>query len=163
VHDIDGGKGDVEMKIVYVGPVEKEDEDGGKGDVEMKIVYVGPVEKEDEEERDAPAVSDRSKVAVEMGVDTALGAKMVKPDNGIEFVNNTVSKTFKNYGSIHQTPQQNEIDERKHIHLLNVARSFMFCRKGGIPLYMCHDYDLNVTYLINGFPPWTNVALPHIF
>ena len=57
--------------------------------------------------------------------------KIIRSDNGIEFVNNNLSKLFNDLGMIHQTscaytPQQNGIAERKHRHLLNVARSLMF-------------------------------------
>ncbi|KAL4579132.1 hypothetical protein LXL04_015268 [Taraxacum kok-saghyz] len=54
-----------------------------------------------------------------------------RSDNGSEFVNNTVNQFFKDKGIIHQTttmytPQQNGIAERKHRHLLNVARDVKF-------------------------------------
>ncbi|XP_071728721.1 uncharacterized protein [Rutidosis leptorrhynchoides] len=57
--------------------------------------------------------------------------KMIRSDNGSEFLNtNMTNFTIKN-GIIHltscvYTPQQNGIVERKHRHLLNVARSLMF-------------------------------------
>ena len=65
--------------------------------------------------------------------------KVVRSDNGTEFVNNKMSTLFNNLGIIHQTscaytPQQNGIAERKHRHLLNVARSLMF--QGGF-LCLC--------------------------
>ena len=65
--------------------------------------------------------------------------KIVRSDNGTEFVNNKMSILFNNLGIIHQTscaytPQQNGIAERKHRHLLNVARSLMF--QGGF-LCLC--------------------------
>ncbi|GJX86767.1 ribonuclease H-like domain-containing protein, partial [Tanacetum coccineum] len=50
----------------------------------------------------------------------------VRSYNGTEFVNSKMSKVFSELGIIHQifyahTPQQNEIAERKHRYLLNVA------------------------------------------
>ncbi|GJV69522.1 putative RNA-directed DNA polymerase [Tanacetum coccineum] len=60
-----------------------------------------------------------------------------RSDNGTEFVNKKMFSLLADMGIIHQTscphtPQQNGITERKHRHLLNVARSLMF--QGGIPL-----------------------------
>ena len=57
--------------------------------------------------------------------------KMVRSDNGTEFVNKKMNNMFSELGIVHQTsfahtPQQNGIAERKHRHLLNVARSLMF-------------------------------------
>ena len=57
--------------------------------------------------------------------------KAFRSDNGTEFVNQTVNKLCVDKGITHQTscaytPQQNGIAERKHRHLLNVARSLMF-------------------------------------
>ncbi|GKB85257.1 putative RNA-directed DNA polymerase [Tanacetum coccineum] len=81
--------------------------------------------------------------------------KVVRSDNGTEFVNNHLTSLFSNLGIIHQTscaytPQQNGIAERKHRHLLNVARSLMF--QGGIPLYMWPECVLTAVYLINRLP-----------
>lgn len=55
--------------------------------------------------------------------------KMVMSDNGTEFV--CLSKYFAERGIVHQTscvgtPQQNGRVERKHRHILNVARSLLF-------------------------------------
>ncbi|GJR73215.1 putative RNA-directed DNA polymerase [Tanacetum coccineum] len=81
--------------------------------------------------------------------------KSVRSDNGTEFVNNNMDMFFNHNGIIHQTtcpytPQQNGIAERKHRHLLNVARSLMF--QGGIPLYMLTECILTAVYLINRLP-----------
>nr|GEU77426.1 ribonuclease H-like domain-containing protein [Tanacetum cinerariifolium] len=57
--------------------------------------------------------------------------KIVKSDNGTEFVNNKMHNLLNSLGIVHQTScaytlQQNGVVERKHIHLLNVARSLLF-------------------------------------
>ncbi|GJS35501.1 ribonuclease H-like domain-containing protein [Tanacetum coccineum] len=57
--------------------------------------------------------------------------KVFRSDNGTEFVNQSVSKLCSDKEIIHQTscvytPQQNRIAERKHRHLLNVARDVKF-------------------------------------
>ncbi|GKA48096.1 ribonuclease H-like domain-containing protein, partial [Tanacetum coccineum] len=72
--------------------------------------------------------------------------KVFKCDNGTEFVNQSVSKLCYDKGIIYQTscvytPQPNGIAERKHRHLLNVARSLMF--QGGIPLKMILKLEKN--------------------
>ncbi|GKA50903.1 ribonuclease H-like domain-containing protein, partial [Tanacetum coccineum] len=81
--------------------------------------------------------------------------KVFRSDNGTEFVHQTVTKLCSDKEIIHQTscvytPQQNGIVERKHRHLLNVARSLMFQR--GIPLKMWTECILTATYLINRLP-----------
>ncbi|XP_071719576.1 uncharacterized protein [Rutidosis leptorrhynchoides] len=63
--------------------------------------------------------------------------KMIRSDNGTEFVNSNMNKFIHDFGIVHKTscaytPQQNGIAERKHRHLLNVATALMF--QGGIPL-----------------------------
>ncbi|GKE99513.1 putative RNA-directed DNA polymerase, partial [Tanacetum coccineum] len=72
-------------------------------------------------------------------------------DNGTEFVNQQFYSFCESNDIIHQTscsytPQQNEIVERKHKHLLNVARLLF---QGGIPLHMWSECILTATYLIN--------------
>ncbi|GJY48457.1 putative RNA-directed DNA polymerase [Tanacetum coccineum] len=81
--------------------------------------------------------------------------KTVRSDNGTEFVNKKMFDMFSELGIFHQTscshtPQQNGIAERKHRHLLNVARSLMF--QGGIPLRFWSDCVLTAVYLINRLP-----------
>ncbi|GJV88133.1 putative RNA-directed DNA polymerase [Tanacetum coccineum] len=65
--------------------------------------------------------------------------KVYRSDNGTEFINNRLQTFFNDKGILHQTtcvytPQQNGIAEKKHRHLLNVARSFMFQEE--LPLYV---------------------------
>ncbi|GJX27479.1 ribonuclease H-like domain-containing protein [Tanacetum coccineum] len=72
-----------------------------------------------------------------------IKVKVIRSDNGTEFVNNKMSDLFTSLGIIHQTscsytPRQNSIAERKHKHMLNVARSLMFQR--GIPLIDCLNF-----------------------
>ncbi|GJX68495.1 putative RNA-directed DNA polymerase [Tanacetum coccineum] len=81
--------------------------------------------------------------------------KTFRSDNGTEFINDKFNGFCENNGIIHQTscsytPQQKGILERKHSHLLNIARSLLF--KGGIPLNLWSDYVLMACYLINRFP-----------
>ncbi|GJS60511.1 putative RNA-directed DNA polymerase [Tanacetum coccineum] len=81
--------------------------------------------------------------------------KVFRSDNGTEFVNQQFYGFCESNGIIHQTlcsytPQQNGIVDRKHRHLLNVARSLFF--QGGIPLNMLSECVLTATYLINILP-----------
>lgn len=60
-----------------------------------------------------------------------VNVKTFRSDNGSEFVNQNMSNFLSHRGIIHQTscsytPQQNGVVERKHRHLLNVARSLTF-------------------------------------
>ncbi|GJV76416.1 putative RNA-directed DNA polymerase, partial [Tanacetum coccineum] len=80
---------------------------------------------------------------------------VVRSDNGTGFVNSNMLNLFINSSIIHQTscsytPQQNGIAERKHRHLLNVARSLMF--EGEILLSMWLECVLTATYLVNRLP-----------
>ena len=81
--------------------------------------------------------------------------KVVRSDNGTEFVNQTVSKLFAQNGIVHQTtcaysPQQNGIVERRHRHLMNVARALRF--QSNVPLTLWGDCVLTACYLINRTP-----------
>lgn len=56
--------------------------------------------------------------------------KVIRTDNGKEFINIECQKLFQEKGILHQkscpyTPQQNEVVERKHRTLLNVTRALM--------------------------------------
>ncbi|XP_071688787.1 uncharacterized protein [Rutidosis leptorrhynchoides] len=60
-----------------------------------------------------------------------VSIKCFRSDNGTEFVNNQMNNFLQRNGIIYQTscaytPQQNGIAEKKHRHLLNVARFLMF-------------------------------------
>jgi len=78
--------------------------------------------------------------------------KCVRSDNGPKFC---MFDFFAYKGTLHQfscveTPQQNAIVERKHQHLLNVARSFRF--QSYLPFSFWGECVLTATHLINRIP-----------
>ena len=84
-----------------------------------------------------------------------MQCEIFRSDNGFEFFINRLQQFFYNKGILHRTscvytPQQNGIAERKHKHLLNVARSLMFL--GELPLYLWHECVLTAVYIINRLP-----------
>ncbi|KAF5799967.1 putative RNA-directed DNA polymerase [Helianthus annuus] len=81
--------------------------------------------------------------------------KVFRSDNGTEFVNNKMETFCNQKGVLHQTscsytPQQNGVVERKHRHLLNLARSLLF--QSGVPLNFWSECILTAVYIINRLP-----------
>ncbi|KAJ0587122.1 putative RNA-directed DNA polymerase [Helianthus annuus] len=81
--------------------------------------------------------------------------KVFRSDNGTEFVNHKMEIFCKTKGILHQTtcsytPQQNGVVERKHRHLLNLARSLLF--QSGVPLNFWSECLLTAVYIINRLP-----------
>ncbi|KAL2225521.1 UNVERIFIED_CONTAM: Retrovirus-related Pol polyprotein from transposon RE1 [Sesamum indicum] len=90
-------------------------------------------------------------------VETQFGVKIkvLRSDNGSEFVNLNCQNLHQRLGIIHQTsciytPKQNGRAESKHRHLLNVARALLF--KASLPLKFWGNYILAATYIINRTP-----------
>lgn len=81
--------------------------------------------------------------------------KIVRTDNGSEFFNADITSFFAANGIIHhhscvETPQQNGRAERKHKHLLSVARALKY--QSSVPIHLWGDCLLTATYLINRIP-----------
>ena len=81
--------------------------------------------------------------------------KMIRTDNGTEYVNKEFSDFLSENGILHQTscpdtPPQNGVAERKNRHILEVARSLMFTMN--VPKFLWSEAVLTATYLINRTP-----------
>ncbi|GJT64366.1 retrovirus-related pol polyprotein from transposon TNT 1-94 [Tanacetum coccineum] len=79
--------------------------------------------------------------------------KVVRSDNGTEFI--CMDDYFRKHGIVHETscvgtPQQNGRVERKHRHILNMARALRF--QSNLPIEFWGECILAVGYLINRTP-----------
>lgn len=81
--------------------------------------------------------------------------KVVRSDNALEFGDAACRKFFQEHGMVHQTscpyrPQQNARVERKHRHILEVARALKF--QSGLNASYWGDCVLTAVYIINKLP-----------
>lgn len=87
-------------------------------------------------------------------IETQYKAKVkgVRSDNApkLRFTSLYSKKGIVAYHSCPETPQQNSVVERKHQHILNVARSLMF--QYHLPLHHWEDCVLTAVFLINRLP-----------
>jgi hypothetical protein len=81
--------------------------------------------------------------------------KILRTDNGIEYVNKEFNAFLSRNGILHQTscpdtPPQNGVAGRNNRHILEVARSLMFTMN--VPKFLWSEAVLTATYLINRTP-----------
>ena len=81
--------------------------------------------------------------------------KIIRSDNGLEFLSRPMKQFYQQKGIVHQTtcidtPQQNGRVERKHRHILNVARALRF--QAHLPINFWGESVLTAAYLINRTP-----------
>lgn len=81
--------------------------------------------------------------------------KVLRTDNGKEFINRALSDYLGIEGILHQTscvntPQQNGVSERKNRHMLEVARSLLFSMR--VPNHFWGEAILTAVHLINRQP-----------
>ncbi|XP_075080400.1 uncharacterized protein LOC142165911 [Nicotiana tabacum] len=76
--------------------------------------------------------------------------KVVKTDNGTEFFNKVCTDLIIHQSSCVYTPQQNGVAERKHMHILDVARALKF--QAQVPTRYWGECVEGAVYLINRLP-----------
>jgi len=81
--------------------------------------------------------------------------QIIRSDNALEFDCTPCTTFFHSKGIVHQTscvdrPQQNGRVERKHRHLLEIARALRF--QAALPLHFWGDAMLAIAYIINRLP-----------
>jgi hypothetical protein len=81
--------------------------------------------------------------------------RVLRTDNGGEYVNHVFQTFFQTHGIVHQTtcpqtPEQNGVSERKNRHLLDMARSILF--SAHMPKYLWGEAVKTAAHLINRLP-----------
>lgn len=81
--------------------------------------------------------------------------QIVRSNNALEFKDAACTEFFQKHGIVHQTscnyrPQQNSRVERKHRHVLEVARALMF--QSGLSVTYWGESVLTAAYIINRLP-----------
>ncbi|KAL0458745.1 UNVERIFIED_CONTAM: Copia protein, partial [Sesamum latifolium] len=101
-------------------------------------------------------------------VSTQFEAKVrvIRTDNGSEFLSLSFQTLLQTHGIEHHktctyTPQQNGVVERKHRHLLQVARALMF--ESDLPRDFWADSILTATHIINKLPSYTENLLTNCY
>lgn len=88
-----------------------------------------------------------------------VNVRRIRSDNGTEFINSAFQKFLLQEGILQETscvatPQQNGRVERKHRHILNVARALRF--EANLPIHFWGECILAATHLINRTPTVAN-------
>lgn len=115
------------------------------------------------EKSDVPNILMSFCIMVQMQFNTKV--KVIRSDNGTEFTSNTVQNFLRREGILHETscvgtPEQNGSVERKHRHILNVARALRF--QASLPISFWGECMLTAVHLINRIPTMANGGVtPH--